>query len=95
MRVADSLVKQLAALGLDRVERPPVDLGTYLSQRRPSASAPHGEPPKEDDRHTLDDVREPDAHDGDRSREGLNGLQALAPTPAPMPCRRRTALARS
>ena len=38
MRVADTLVKQLAALGLDRVERPPVDLGTYLSQRRSSAS---------------------------------------------------------
>ena len=38
MRVSDSLVKQLAALGLDRVERPPVDLGTYLSQRRSSAS---------------------------------------------------------
>jgi hypothetical protein len=38
MRVSDSLVKQLAALGLGRVERPPVDLGTYLSQRRSSAS---------------------------------------------------------
>ena len=38
MRVADSLVKQLSTLGLDRVERPPVDLGTYLSQRRSSAS---------------------------------------------------------
>jgi hypothetical protein len=31
LRVADSLVKQLATLGLDRVERPPLDLGTYLS----------------------------------------------------------------
>ena len=38
MRVSDSLVKQLAALGLERVERPPVDLGTYLSQRRASAA---------------------------------------------------------
>ena len=38
MRVSDSLVKQLVALGLERVERPPVDLGTYLSQRRASAA---------------------------------------------------------
>lgn len=38
MRVTDGLGRQLQALGLDRIERPPVDLGTYLSQRRASAS---------------------------------------------------------
>jgi hypothetical protein len=39
MRVADSLVKQLSTLGLDKVERPPVDLTAYLASR-PSAPAP-------------------------------------------------------
>jgi hypothetical protein len=55
MRVADSLVKQLATLGLDRVERPPVDLGTYLAQRQ-GAPAPEPPPPQGGDR---------DAHDNE------------------------------
>ena len=47
MRVADSLPKQLATLGLDRVERPPVDLTAYLAQRQagpgpPPEAAPEG-----------------------------------------------------
>jgi len=36
MRVADGLARQLQTLGLDRQERPPVDLSTYLAQRRSS-----------------------------------------------------------
>jgi hypothetical protein len=71
MRVADSLVKQLATLGLDRVERPPVDLSQYLAQRgsRPSASVPQAAP-TEGDHRVDDDVREivresdPDGHAG-------------------------------
>jgi hypothetical protein len=59
MRVADSLTRQLQTLGLDRIERPPVDLGTYLSARRSSGSAPDAEPP-EGDHHVDDDVRESD-----------------------------------
>jgi hypothetical protein len=39
MRVADGLARQLQALGLDRVERPPVDLAQYLAQR-PAPQAP-------------------------------------------------------
>ena len=46
-RVADSLVKQLSTLGLDRVERPPVDLGAYLASRR---SAPAPADPQQGDR---------------------------------------------
>jgi hypothetical protein len=53
MRVADSLVKQLATLGLDRQERPPVDLGTYLARRQAPPTTPtheQGEPhgPRDD-----------------------------------------------
>jgi hypothetical protein len=67
MRVADSLVKQLAALGLDRVERPPVALQEYLA-RRSSGSSPDAAP-TEGVPH-VDDVREivrefdPDGHAG-------------------------------
>ena len=63
-RVADSLVKQLSTLGLDRVERPPVALQEYLA-RRSSGSAPHVQPTKGDP-HVDDDVREhdPDGHAG-------------------------------
>jgi hypothetical protein len=42
-RVADSLTRQLATLGLDRVDRPPVDLTAYLASR-PSAPAPSEAP---------------------------------------------------
>ena len=65
MRVADSLTRQLATLGLDRVERPPVDLGTYLSARRSSGSPPDAER-TEGASHADDDVREsdPDGHAG-------------------------------
>jgi hypothetical protein len=38
MRVADSLTRQLAAVGLDRQERPAIDLTTYLAQRRSSGA---------------------------------------------------------
>jgi hypothetical protein len=38
MRVADGLARQLQTLGLDRQERPPVDLSTYLAQRRSSGA---------------------------------------------------------
>jgi hypothetical protein len=61
MRVADSLVKQLATLGLDRVERPPLDLGMYLSARQSSGSPPDAEP-TEGAPHVDDDVPEPDPH---------------------------------
>ena len=46
IRVADSLVKQLSALGLDRVDRPPVDLTQYSAQRPapPEPSDPHPHP---------------------------------------------------
>lgn len=41
MRVADGLARQLQALGLDRRERPAVDLRTYLAQRyRPAQDGP-------------------------------------------------------
>jgi hypothetical protein len=55
MRVADSLTRQLQALGLDRVERPPVDLTAYLASR-PSAPAPPAAPTE--GAHHDDDVRE-------------------------------------
>ena len=59
MRVSDPLVKQLAALGLDRVERPPVDLTQYLSQRRaPASTAGSGSRQGREDRgsdHDADD----------------------------------------
>jgi hypothetical protein len=47
MRVADSFTRQLQALGLDRVERPPVDLTAYLAGRQadpgpPPEAAPEG-----------------------------------------------------
>jgi len=42
MRVADSLTRQLATLGLDRQERPPQDLASYLAQRH--AGTPTSEP---------------------------------------------------
>ena len=58
-RVADSLTRQLAAVGLDRVERPPVDLGTYVSQRR-SSGWPRRLNARKENRHVHDDVREPD-----------------------------------
>jgi hypothetical protein len=64
MRVADSLTRQLAVLGIDRVERPPVALQEYLA-RRSSGSAPPVQP-TEGDHHVDDDVREldPDGHIG-------------------------------
>jgi hypothetical protein len=64
MRVADSLTRQLQALGLDRVERPPVALQEYLA-RRSSESPPDAEP-TEGAHHVDDDVREsdPDGHAG-------------------------------
>jgi hypothetical protein len=67
MRVADSLVKQLATLGLDRVERPPLDLAAYLTQRQPAASTTPPTPPKGDDPHDHD--HEPQS-DGDPGRAG-------------------------
>jgi hypothetical protein len=44
MRVADSFTRQLQALGLDRVERPPIDLTQYLARRQgaPDPSPPRG-----------------------------------------------------
>jgi hypothetical protein len=59
MRVADSLTRQLAAVGLTREERPPIDLTQYLTQRRSSGSAPHADP-TEGAPHVDDDVPEPD-----------------------------------
>ena len=43
MRVADSLTRQLATLGLDRQERPPQDLASYLAQRH-AGTGPTSEP---------------------------------------------------
>ena len=45
-RVADSLVRQLAAVGLDRVEKPALDLGRYLSQRYAEPAAPRQDAPE-------------------------------------------------
>ncbi len=66
MRVADSLVKQLAALGLDRQERQPLDLGQYLRSRA-SASGSDSAPTPGDHHDSHDHVRDPgpDAHPGD------------------------------
>jgi hypothetical protein len=56
-RVADSLTRQLAVLGIDRVERPPVDLGLYLAHRQ-AAPAPD---PQQGDRDAHDtEVPRPD-----------------------------------
>jgi hypothetical protein len=59
MRVADGLGRQLQTLGLDRVARPPVDLGAYLAQRRSSAfTAGSATQPGREDRgsdHDADD----------------------------------------
>jgi hypothetical protein len=65
MRVADSLTRQLGAVGLDRVERPPLD----LSQRgRASASASDSTLAEGDDRHASDhrsdSYSDPDGHAG-------------------------------
>jgi hypothetical protein len=54
MRVADSLVKQLSTLGLDRQERPPIDLSTYLAQRRSSDARADSQAMREGDDHTAD-----------------------------------------
>jgi hypothetical protein len=37
-QLVDSLTRILSALGLERRQKPPIDLSTYLSQRPPSAS---------------------------------------------------------
>ncbi len=59
MRVADSLVKQLAALGLDRVERPPLDLTQYLAQRgeRRPAAPTDAQPTQDGDDYAVDHDR--------------------------------------
>jgi hypothetical protein len=62
-RIADSLVRTLTQLGLERRQRPSVDLNQYLAQRRPSAPAPDA-PPTEGAHHGDDDnnnVREIDS----------------------------------
>jgi hypothetical protein len=62
--LADGLARYLQALGLDRAERPPVDLGTYLSQRPSSAPTAGSETPQGRDDHGPD-------HDADR--QGVGG----------------------
>jgi hypothetical protein len=58
MRVADSLTRQLTAVGLDRVTRPPVDLTAYLAQRH---GAPDPPPHQQGDRDAHDtEVPRPD-----------------------------------
>jgi hypothetical protein len=72
--LADGLSRYLQALGLDRVTRPPLDLGQYLA-RRGSGSAPHAAP-TEGVPHVDDDVREivheidPDRHAGPGTDDG-------------------------
>lgn len=46
-RLADSLVRQLAALGLERRERPPLDLGAYLATRYSAEATPGPRPESE------------------------------------------------
>jgi hypothetical protein len=55
MRVADSLVKQLATLGLDRQERPAIDLTTYLAQRRSSGARAESQATQVGDDHASDE----------------------------------------
>jgi hypothetical protein len=55
MRVADSLVKQLSTLGLDRVERPAIDLTTYLAQRRSSGARAESQATQAGDDHAPDE----------------------------------------
>ena len=55
MRVADSLVKQLSTLGLDRQERPPIDLSTYLAQRRSSGARAESQATQVGDDHASDE----------------------------------------
>jgi hypothetical protein len=51
MRTADSLARQLAALGLDRAERPPQDLASYLAQRAAAVPDPPERGPEPDGDH--------------------------------------------
>jgi hypothetical protein len=63
LRLADSLARVLGQLGLERRQKPPIDLTQYLSQRRPAEPAPHAEPTEGDHHgpdHGHDDVRDPD-----------------------------------
>jgi hypothetical protein len=63
--LADGLARYLQALGLDRVERPPVDLGTYLASR-PSAPAPADPQQGDRDEHRGDADPDPRPAAGDR-----------------------------
>jgi hypothetical protein len=60
LRLADSLARVLGQLGLERRQKPPIDLTQYLSQRRPAEPAPQAAPTGGD--HHVDDVRESDPH---------------------------------
>jgi hypothetical protein len=65
-RIADSLVRTLTQLGLERRQKPSVDLNQYLAQRaHPPVPAPDSEP-TEGAPHVDHDVREsdPDGHAG-------------------------------
>jgi hypothetical protein len=59
MRVADGLARQLQTLGLERLERPAIDLTTYLAQRRSSDTRADSQAMREGDDHTAD---APDRH---------------------------------
>jgi hypothetical protein len=59
MRIADGLARQLQTLGLDRQERPAIDLTTYLAQRRSSDTRADSQAMREGDDHPAD---APDRH---------------------------------
>jgi hypothetical protein len=55
MRVADGLARQLQTLGLDRQERPAIDLTTYLAQRRSSGAGAESQATQVGDAHASDE----------------------------------------
>jgi hypothetical protein len=71
MRVADSFTRQLQTLGLDRVERPPIDLTQYLARRQgaPDPSPLDPSPHQEGDRDAHREDPDPDPHRSDDGRE--------------------------
>jgi hypothetical protein len=56
-RIADSLVRTLTQLGLERRQKPSIDLNQYLAQRARPVPAPDSKP-TEGDQRVDDDVRE-------------------------------------
>jgi hypothetical protein len=65
--LADGLARYLQALGLDRVQRPPIDLGLYLASRQ-AAPAPEPPPHPEGDRDAHREDPDPDPHRSDDGR---------------------------